>query len=115
MALRWHKGSGCLSSQASKAQKYRGAYLRPTKLNEEDVDAVWLDERKGVIFLQMTINESKRRVNGRRINQILEALNTKNAELWFVMPEHKAAKFAVPDADPKHLRKRVAYPPREAG
>lgn len=91
--------------------------MRPKRLNEEDVDAVWIDKSHGVIFLQMTVNENKKRINGERISSILERLDRRYAELWFVVPERQAAKFAMPEVRQKRgveVKKRVAYLPAEA-
>jgi len=89
-------------------------YLRPVKRNEMDVDAVWWDETRGMIFLQATIGQ-KREVEGRRMREILEQLGEKNAELWFVVPEENMDSFVRPKVKDRnlHVWRRVAALPLE--
>ena len=69
-----------------------GTFCQPKKKNEEDIDAVWLDKNKGVVFLQITIAK-QHPVKGKRLKELMKALNAETAQLWFVTTEENAPNY----------------------
>ena len=69
-----------------------GTFCQPNKKNEGDIDAVWLDKNKGVVFLQIT-TAKQHPVKGKRLKELMKALNAESAQLWFVTTEENAPKY----------------------
>ena len=69
-----------------------GTFCQPKKNNEEDIDAVWLDKNKGVVFLQITI-AAQHPLKGKRLKELMKALNAETAQLWFVTTEENAPNY----------------------
>ena len=81
-----------------------GTFCQPKKKNKGDIDAVWLDKTKGVVFLQITIAK-QHPVKGKRLKELMKALNAETAQLWFVTTEENAPNY--------RQRKRIVTQERE--
>ena len=69
-----------------------GTFCQPKKKNEGDIDAVWLDKNKGVVFLQIT-TAKQHPLKGKRLKELMKALNAETAQLWFVTTEENAPNY----------------------
>jgi len=69
-----------------------GVVYVPRSKTEPDVDAFWVDENEGLVFLQVTL-AVEHPVKGNRINKLITKLNASSAKLWFVTPPSVAGEY----------------------
>ena len=93
-----------------------GAFCQPLKRNEADFDAVILDEEEGAVFLQMTIGD-RHPVKGRNMQHVMQELEVREAQIWFIVPKDSADRFTAQSVGYKceegkpNVRQSVAYIP----
>ena len=95
-----------------------GAFCQPLKRNEADFDAVILDEEEGAVFLQMTVGDLHA-VKGRNMQHVMQELEVREAQIWFIVPRDSAAQFTAQSVGYKYeegkpnVRQSVAYVPQD--
>jgi len=70
----------------------RDTLWEPRNRTEMDIDAIWLDENEGVVFLQMTISHNHA-LQGNRMKELMKQLKLTKAKLWFITPNSIAVDF----------------------
>ena len=95
-----------------------GAFCQPLKRNEADFDAVILDEEEGAVFLQITIGD-RHPVKGRNMQHVMQELEVREAQIWFIVPRDSADRFTAQSVGYKgeegkpSVHQSVAYVPQD--
>ena len=95
-----------------------GAFCQPLKRNEADFDAVILDEEEGVVFLNISINDLHA-VKGRNMQHVMQELEVREAQIWFIVPSDSANRFTAQlvgykcEEGKPNVRQSVAYVPQD--